>query len=340
VIERATGFITTPPFWVGSALNDLNPANRRRWKELSSSVAFERVHERFELQVFRDGLIALRIPSLELLEPEPQMTESAHATSFQKLTQWWAQYLDYVNTFHLILHSAVLAQKGGYAPIGFYEITPRDVIRIRSNEEYKIPFWPRYRNSVHDLMERRLRAPAIGTGPLLPNPALDIAVFDRCVDDFSTVVAEPRLVSVMSSVARALAQYHAGNFGTSVVLSWFVVESELNRLWESYLDSIQREYQDGSRRVNKDRRKGFVEGRDWTASVKSNVLELAEVLTFEQFRRVDRVRGYRNDVVHESYTVRCGPDRAKDAIELALGIALAPAGLSLRVEYEFAQLEP
>ena len=88
-------------------------------------------------------------------------------------------------------------------------------------------------------------------------------------------------------------------FGESVVLSWTVCEQLINIAWTRLLDSNAI---DGEvRRINKDRRKKL-QGRDYTASVMSEFLELSRKISYSLFQRLEIARKARNDWAHNLKT--------------------------------------
>jgi hypothetical protein len=114
---------------------------------------------------------------------------------------------------------------------------------------------------------------------------------------FAKAVASPGSEKTLAACAKSLAEYKVGNYDTSIVLAWFVIEEAINSLWSAHIDGQNRDLPGGRKRVNRER-KDFLIGRDFTASVVSNMLELVAVIDHDLFTSVDQVRGYRNAIVH------------------------------------------
>jgi Domain of unknown function (DUF4145) len=85
--------------------------------------------------------------------------------------------------------------------------------------------------------------------------------------------------------------------------------------------------------VSSDRRSKLTGGRDFTASVISEFLSLADVIPFDLFQMLSKVRKVRNDWMHELRPVTRSD--ANEAVQLAqrmlnfvdrLGIDIVPVG--------------
>jgi hypothetical protein len=82
------------------------------------------------------------------------------------------------------------------------------------------------------------------------------------------------------------------------VLAWFITEGSIAKLWERHLHSLNREYENGQKRINRERNDLLV-GRDFTISIVSNLLELWDILPNPLFKDIDAVRKFRNQIVHK-----------------------------------------
>lgn len=124
------------------------------------------------------------------------------------------------------------------------------------------------------------------------------------------------------------------NYALSLVTAWSVVENLLQRSWSRYIDDQRdRRGEDGEVFVNSARRDKLTDGRDFTASVISEFLSLADVIPFDLYQILSKVRKARNDWMHELRPVTRLDANA--AVVLAqrmlnfvdkLGIAILPVG--------------
>lgn len=145
-------------------------------------------------------------------------------------------------------------------------------------------------------------------------------VFDILAKTFSFVISKKSLVPLLSGIAKSISEFKIGNFPTSIVLSWFVVESVLIEKWMTFLE-VKNTSHNGKKRIDSDLRKKLL-GRDYTISTISNILELTDIIPFAIFEKVDRVRHYRNNVVHGDMNYECKPEHCVQAIQLAIELAL------------------
>lgn len=95
---------------------------------------------------------------------------------------------------------------------------------------------------------------------------------------------------------RAAAQFTENLFADCLILCWTVCERLLNAVWDKYV-SERKILTDGRSRVNRDRLKKLT-GINFTASIISETLELAEYIPTELFNDIDKIRKNRNDRLH------------------------------------------
>lgn len=299
-----TAFYPSRRYWADSAI-DFSDQTKQHWflNQMKDEV-FEGNTGQVTLKVCRDGRIMLRVEALER-EFAPNEVEP-----IEQMVGRWGQYLDHMNAFYLLFDSAMLELKQ-YALFNLHEITHRDAFRVT----FENGVWGGENMAMESIASTfqsdRFAAPGFNA---MPNPAalplehdprfsnryvVDRSVFENAFSRFSVAIDNPGLVEKLALYAKSLSEYKAGNYETALVLSWFVIESTLNALWSKHLDSLNRDLPDRRKRINADRRATLATGRDYTSSVKSNMLELWAVLSPELFRDIDTVRGYRNGVVHD-----------------------------------------
>jgi hypothetical protein len=123
-------------------------------------------------------------------------------------------------------------------------------------------------------------------------------------------------------------RYSENAFSDSLILSWAVCEKLINHLWGDFVRS-KKGLIEGAERMNKDRVKKL-EGRDFTASIVTEVLELSGVIDLELFCGIDDARRKRNAWLHSLDAIedRDASSAMRTAIELfkvATNVALRPA---------------
>lgn len=136
--------------------------------------------------------------------------------------------------------------------------------------------------------------------PVFPEQQLNVPVeLLRLVNQaFVDLTSEFERVYVISELAKSLAAYKSADFTTSLVLAWFLLERFIEGIWIRYLESENRELEQGQKRVNADRRKVLNDPRSYPISVKLQMLELAQKISFKQFSELDLLRNKRNEIVH------------------------------------------
>lgn len=112
--------------------------------------------------------------------------------------------------------------------------------------------------------------------------------------------AVPDALLLTKLIYLAATNYYEHDFPTALTLSWTVCEKLLRIIWDSYIASSHAPIGAAGKpkeRINKERKK-MLTGRDFTASVMSEVLELAGPLKHEIYRKLSEVRRRRNAWLH------------------------------------------
>ena len=99
-------------------------------------------------------------------------------------------------------------------------------------------------------------------------------------------------------MTKSLAAYKSADFTTSLVLAWFLLERFIEIRWTNYLEAENRELENNQKRINADRRKSLNDNRSYPVSVKLQILELSQRISFKQFSDLDILRDKRNSIVH------------------------------------------
>lgn len=294
---KFTAFYPSRPFWAGSKVDFGPPPKVDGWfhSQMTEDV-YTTSTDKFCLRVCRDGRISLRISDLEPSN-DPEQLATIEAT-----VRRMGEYLDFLNAFYLLLDSAALkVDQTRYFDL--HEITHRDVFRVTyengrlageniASESiasiFQMARYPSsYRSDIPIEEDSRIRMRQV----------VSIDAIKMAATQLTQVVSSPGTERPLASFAKALAEYKISNYSTSIVLAWFITEASLSSLWRTHLESLNRDGDGGSRRINSDRW-DVLTGRDFTTSIVSNFLELSEVLSTSEFREVDLVRGYRNKIVH------------------------------------------
>lgn len=160
-------------------------------------------------------------------------------------------------------------------------------------------------------------------------------VFDVLTKDLEIVINHKHLVTLLSGITKALSEYKIGNYTTSITLAWFITEFVLEQKWVDFLNSKNQSYSDDSKRISAERKSKLI-GRDYPISVISNILELTDVLSFDLYKKIDTVRGFRNKVVHQDQDYICKPEHCIMALEVAKALSLEGMAFDILLNTSFS----
>jgi hypothetical protein len=291
-----TAFYPSRPFWAGSKVNFAVPRVDGWFHDQMVEEVYSRQTDAYTLKVCRDGRILIRISKLE--SGEPYETNQ----SIQEIVRRWGDYLNYLNAFYLLLDSATFEIEH-FAYFNLHEITNRDAFRV-AYENGKSTSESIASESIASVFQLgrysgsyRSDRPIEYDPMIMMRHVVSLAAISHAGALFDRVIASPGLEKPLALFAKSLSEYKVGNYETALVLAWFIIEASLSNIWESHLDSLNRDLSDGRKRMNRDRR-DFLTGRDLPTSVVSNMLELVGILDDGLFVDIDTVRGYRNKIVH------------------------------------------
>ena len=333
--ERFAAFYSSRPFWAGEAIDFHTVRTPAQFTQQMSAIVFSHDTDDFHLRICRDGMVMLRVFELEA---ESEADDGEKPRPIEEKVAWWGRYLDYLNCLYLLLDSATI-EVAALAYFELSEITNKDGFRVH----YENGKWSGEQIASQSIASYFQLGRFPGTYFLDPRSdprifsrhPLQQEIFDALFATFAGVTGDLSLLRNLAAVAKSIAEYKVGNYGTSLVLSWFVCETQLSAAWRAFLDVSNRKFADGSRRVSGDRRNTLT-GRDYPISAVSNLLELSGTLPFETFRTVDAVRGYRNRVVHQDAGFSCGPTHCQQAITLALDLALKDSDIRVTPNLGFS----
>jgi hypothetical protein len=292
-------FYPSRPFWAVSKVDFQVPHVEGRFYDQMVEEVYSSQNEAFALKLCRDGRILIHVASLELDDTTPPHTP------IEKIVRRWGKSLDFLNAFYLLLDSATIEiDKLWY--FNLHEITNRDAFRVayENGKATKDNIPMESIASVFQMGRSSGSYPtdaAIEYDPrIMGRPVISLYAISHAASVFQQVVASPGTEKPLASFAKSLAEFKVGNYETSIVLAWFITETAMSTLWESHIDSQNRDMGSGRKRINRQRKDFLIgkTGRDFPISVVSNMLELSGVLDHSLFEAINSVRGHRNDIVH------------------------------------------
>jgi hypothetical protein len=311
-------FYSSRPFWAGNKIDfQVTPTDELFYSHMSKVVHTVNSEE-FSLKVCRDGQILIQV---EKLEERKDGSDPIEPISIKDRVGLWGDYLDYLNTFYLLLDSATIYIDNA-ACFDFQEITSRDAFRVPFEDEQELSSggFPSESLALTFKMGRYLNTYNTGIpiemdSRLYSREVISIDAISHASEQFALVISQSGCEKVLASFAKSISEYKIGNYEISIVLAWFITEAIVNDLWSTHLDSLNQDLQDGRRRINADRKK-LLTGTDFTISIVTNLLELFDVLEGDWLEKVDKVRKCRNKIAHTN-TFSPGVDEAALAIAVA-----------------------
>lgn len=314
-ISQFTAFYPSRPFWAADKIDFSDPKALDAFDELMTEEVYQESNEMFSLKICRDGMIMLRVEALEREDVGSSAPGNVEAD-----VKIWGEYLDYLNSFYLLLDSSTLRLMN-LAYFNLHEITSRDAFRVRY-QSGKIGGYAIAIESVASgfqmgrFKSSYARIPIQNDPRIMMRQVISSEALANAVNQFRFIVEKPGIEKVLASFTKSISEYKVGNYETSVVLAWFISEGVIHKMWMDRITALNRDVGGGQQRINRER-KEHLTGRDFPVSVVASILELCGLLPFNLFKDVNTVRGFRNKIVHGD------PTYSPKAIEAQLAITTA-----------------
>lgn len=176
-----------------------------------------------------------------------------------------------------------------------------------------------------------------GKKPLL-KPLSEIAVRRAAaVVEASLKISRGDGWQLLSLLYVASFQYSKHQFASSMVTSWSVIEAMQNLFWEDLLRRSDTRH-GGHTKINKERRNALLTGREYTASVVSQVLSLCRSYPDVWLEALNQIRKARNAFVHD--LTDPGAGGAGDALGMANTMMSALFGQEISFPIAYRLTEP
>lgn len=289
--------------------------------DVRDRVAYSESNSDMEVQIACDGCVSFRLSELEAelglqtcvggVDPRPLYLQAANALYFS---------LE-VATFH----------RGDFR-LKHRSLSKEDIVRdAYSNREGAVAeAWS------HTSFYLRQRDPVVGR--LFASNSAS-APMELHVDElrvgaqlFHRISSKSSLVGKFAALAKAWSEFREGHFSSSMILGWTVVELCLHQIYRAHLEG-KTYFSDGSTRIPQERLQ-FLTGRDYTAAIVCNILELEGLISFEDMQTLNAFRTIRNEVTHTLSSPGLNPARCEMALNFATNMILRELGS----EFEFARL--
>jgi hypothetical protein len=303
-----------------------------------ADIVYEKALEcGLRVRAYCDGLFLFDFSNAQGFSEEPQPEK---VDSFEETAQLRLERTEVLNAHVVLLRKALsIRQKWG---LEYQSVTPHDLLSHHSDEDpnrgvgFKssrdadlhmaryattyVPWYPK-------IFDRRIQ------GRML---IIESETIEQSFVELSKLLAKDnktplRLVSLFNFAMVSLQDH---DYPRSLITSWAIIEQLLDLKWTEYMKDHRSEIISGEKFtfINADRLKKL-EGMDYTASVRTEMLSLLGSLPFDVYKDMENARRVRNGWMHELKVVKMSD--ALDAIrvasflyESAYDIGL-PQGLSL-----------
>lgn len=294
------GYFRVPPIWI-----DQEP-DPESTKSFSQQIYHEVVLEKtldsnITVQSLRDGTFLFDFSSYPLTPPVtipgytnpspgiphqvPAETSSAEEVA-EKNTEIRASI---INVHQVCLTTSERLLKGRSAQMGF-PIDAQDTQKGRNFAE--AAHFDGGHGDIHSLT-RNIANRIYVNSPDRPYPRrvveLDVVKHSLQLLDEILLKNDPSILYMITSLHSAARSYTERNYGESVVVAWSVCEQMISFAWNTLLDDEQLNERMPSHRKKK------LNGRDYTASVITEFLEIMNVIDSETYNLLNTVRKSRND---------------------------------------------
>jgi len=142
------------------------------------------------------------------------------------------------------------------------------------------------------------------------------------LEKFDYEIGDQSLI-ILALIYTACYQYRKHQFSSAHLNAWAAVESMINVNWLNLQKKIDIKH--GGHTLISKKRRNLLGGRDYTASIVSQILSICDVINDETLDRVDKARKKRNEFAHGLTTIEA--DDAGKAIRLATDMISEVAGI-------------
>lgn len=262
------GFYTRPAFWIGSQNDYYEPvltveAFQGMVKEPIVNIS---LHNDIEIEIYKDGFIGF-------------IFNGKHEENLKETLK----LLEYFNAFMFVMYNYINTKhQGKKSMLDPYVIKTNDLI-IKSNES--AGFGDGISYSYLDYSKRNSQLPIIQRALFFNKKEIE-----EIIEEFEFYIKADK-IWILSYINRFVSHYKDNLFLESFITSFFLIEILINKLWKKYLKS-------NSEKLNK-KRKEYRNGRDLSLALKTNILNLNDLISDELFSKIDTLRGKRNKIVHD-----------------------------------------
>jgi hypothetical protein len=296
---NGAGYYHWPAVWVKEP--PASSGARLEVSQLGDEVFHTRLPVGIELSVSRDGLFAFDFSDW----PPGCALPPAHGPNFEALAQLILRRVAVLNTHLACLYAAAAHAECGIPRVML--VSPSDLIsfkklndpasgkafgdeRVAALVQARYPSTYAYKDAT--AADRRVNRFVV----------LKIEAVEESCDLLNTILEHPgdHTLDLTNLYAHGCKAFVDHDYSLCLTIAWTISEKLLGEQWDRYLERNRQRDVDGQlvAFINAER-KGKLTGRDYTASVVSEILSLLGELPFETFKQLSVVRGARNNWLHD-----------------------------------------
>ncbi len=305
VSPAVEGYFRVPVIWVGEAPS-LDPENGFT-PQVYREVVFERsLNAGIGIRVLRDGTFLFDFSTWEMA-PQVEIPGYRHpgpgiayrrtiesAKAVQDSEAYAVVRARTMNVHQACMATSVRLIAGRSLQLGH----PVDAMNALKGLTFNVG--GRYRESATDVSalaknvaNKRYKNPR---NISFPRNIIELEVVEKSFEFLDQILlkSDKTLLQMIESVYFAAYRYLERRSGEAVVVAWTVCEQLLSAAWSSLLEDTK----SLGRMTGKRRDK--LQGRDYTASVMTEMLELNDRIDIDLYGRIEVARKARNDWVHKT----------------------------------------
>lgn len=300
-MKRFTGFHPHPTAWITPA-PELTEIGKNPGLLLQDALRV--VEDGYTLRVANDGMICLSVDKLEseIADIQESWKDLSEAKSFDEV---WGQYLEYMNVLYFLLESAMhYPEKRNMKFFDLFELNRTNLRRVTYDENDRPTSQTTYGSSqAQDLLRLgRIDAKGQDRAP----GAIGVDVLKDLAELFNQVF-KAGLTHEVRRIAGIVACAKVRDYESALLWGWIWLESQISWLWTNHLDV---------RGITGERKKRML-GRDYTASIQIDTLEMAGVLPTDEAMMLTLLRQCRNDLVHDGQ-LKSGRPTLEQAVSMVV----------------------
>ena len=300
--NAATAYFHLPPIWLKDNPYGVSLAER---PALDEEVYARTLTNGIHVAAHRDGLFRFNFESWEpgdsvfiphfdsntggVVTEERLEAEEKAVLHIYRRVEVMNVHIVSLNTAVEIHHNQALSVK--------QVVSPNDVINIHDrNGRWEFALNPFYYPSHALIAIRRNTEPPKDSRSVISMDAVEKS-YEILETILTSKIGDATLMA--SHLLRSAKAYGEHDFSSSLIYSWTVIEKTLAFLWNALIES-NRTRQEGKREINfiNSRRKQKLEGRDYTASVRTEVLSFMGIIDFTLYNDINELRYARNEWLH------------------------------------------